>query len=50
MPVRICWTPPITRLFTKSRIAFVSGAEKGRGPRYVEADLEPDEPPQQAQR
>ena len=29
----ICCTPPITRLSTKSRTAWVSGAEKADGPR-----------------
>jgi len=50
MWARICWRPSTTRLFTKSRIARVSGAENGRGPRYVIADFDPDEPPQHPQR
>jgi hypothetical protein len=28
----ICWTPPITRLFTQSRSCAVSGAENGAVP------------------
>ena len=47
MAVLICWTPPIRRLSMKSRIARVSGAENAALPRYVGADLAPDEPPQQ---
>ena len=50
MAALICCRPPTTRLLMKSRIARVSGAENAFGPRYVSADFEPDEPPQQPQR
>ena len=46
----ICWIPPILRLRTNERNAFVSGAENGARPRYVIDDGLPDEPPQQPQR
>ena len=50
MCVRICCQPPTTRLFTKSRTARVSGAEKGLAPRYMRLAGFFDEPPQQPQR
>jgi hypothetical protein len=49
MFILICWTPPTTRLLTKSRSRWVSGAEKADGPRYVSELVVPDEPPQQPQ-
>jgi hypothetical protein len=33
MAALICWTPPTTRLLTKSRMTRVSGAENADGPR-----------------
>jgi hypothetical protein len=44
-----CCTPPTTRLLTKLRSAWVSGAEKADGPRYVSDEVLPDDPPQQPQ-
>ncbi len=46
----ICWTPPITRLFTKSRTRMVSGAENGAAPRKTSEPADPLEPRQQPQR
>ena len=50
MCVRICWTPFTTRLCTKSRMAWVSGAENACAPRYSMFLPLPDEPPQQPNR
>jgi hypothetical protein len=43
----ICWTPPMTRLLTKLRSRWVSGAENDDGPRYVSLLVVPEDPPQQ---
>jgi hypothetical protein len=50
MAVLICCRPAMTRLFTKSRNAAVSGAENRDGPRYRELAGLLLEPPQQPQR
>ena len=44
----ICCTPPTTRLLTKLRSRWVSGAENADAPRYVSLlGACRDEPPQQ---